>query len=232
MVGAWLDAWPQRQTAGRALTAVSVCLLAPVGLACTIAAVVAVVPPASLQARLVETFGAWTPGYSPVVMLGALGLASLTAAAAAGFRRSAVTPALCLGMVVAGFGFIGWFNPRKAQIQAQPRTELAQSLSRSTSGSTPVGVYYAKRNSTIFYLGRPIVDLGERQDEFPGVISFLSSPAPAAVITHREFVPRIESALRRGIAGDSARPAPLYVWQAKGDFVTVSNRPVSSRRRP
>ena len=226
MVGAWVDAWLQRRTTDRAVAAAGVCFLAAAGLVCTAAAVIAIAPPASLQARLMEKYGAWAPGYSLAVMLGALGLASLTAAAVAGIRRSAVVPALCLGMIVAGFTFVGWFNPRKAQIQAQPRKELAQSLSGLTPGSTPVGIYYAKRNSTIFYLGRPIVDLGEKQDEFPGVVSFLSSPAPAVVITHRKFVPAIEQSLRNNAAAGSGS---LYVWQEKGDFVAVSNRPLSHR---
>ncbi len=228
MVGAWVDAWLQRRTTDRALTAAGIGLLAAAGLVCTAAAVVAIVPPASLQARLIEMYGTWTPGYSLAAMLGAIGLASLTGAVAARLRRSLVVPVLCLGMIVAGFGFVGWFNPRKAQIQSQPRKELAQSLSGLIPDSTPVGVYYAKRNSTIFYLGRPIVDLGERQDEFPGVVSFLSSPAPAVAFTHRKFVPAIEQSLKsNGAAGSGS----LYLWQERGDFVIVSNRPLSHRRR-
>ena len=111
---------------------------------------------------------------------------------------------------------VGWFKPRLADIQAQPRKELAQHASAGLLESEPLGVYYAKRNSTIFYARRPIVDLGERDDEFEGVVSFLSSPTPATVLTHAKFVPQLEE-----------RVPGLTLWTRRGDYVLLANHPVS-----
>ena len=82
-----------------------------------------------------------------------------------------------------------------------------------------MGVYYAKRNSTPFYLRRPIVDLGEREDEFEGLVGFLSSSAPAAALTHRKFV----SALRE-------RLPQVRAVAESGDYVVVSNRALPEGR--
>ena len=229
VVGAWLDAWVERTTRERGFAAAAAVILGFVGLLCAAAAVVAAFPPQSVQARLAEQFGDWTPGASPVVILGALAAGSLSAAAAMGLRRSLVVPSLSLAMAIAGFALVGWLNPRKAEIQAQPRKELARFVSAAAPASTPVGVYYAKRNSTIFYLGRPIVDLGERRDEIEGVVRFLSSPTPAVVITHRKFLPELERSLRHGEATEASDRRPLYVWRERGDFVAVSNRPLEHR---
>jgi len=229
MVGAWLDDWLTRKSAGRGWVGFAVAALAGGAVFCGLAAALALAPPAWLQARLASKFGAWTPGFSPVVMLGAIAVGSSVAVAGARLRRAAVVPVLSGAMLVAGFGLVGWFNPRKAEIQAQPRKELAQFLASNAPAAMPVGVYYAKRNSTIFYLGRPIVDLGERQDEFAGVVRFLSSPTPAVVITHRRFLPETAASLKHGQDANASDSEPPYLWQEKGDFVALSNRPLRDR---
>ena len=127
-------------------------------------------------------------------------------------RRGVAVGLLATAMLVAGLAHAGGFKPRLAQIQAQPRKELAQFASVALSEAEPLGVYYAKRNSTIFYARRPIVDLGEREDEFEGVVEFLSSPTPAAVLTHEKFV-----------AGLMARVPTTQVWTRRGHYVLVAN---------
>jgi hypothetical protein len=226
LVGAWLDEWLERKPVGRGWTVFAFAALGLGAALCGVAALYAAAPPLWLQEQIAEKFGAWWPGGSPAVILGALGAGALVAVVAARFRRGAVVPALSGAMLVAGFGLVGWLNPRKAEIQAQPRKELAQFAAAHTAPSVPVGVYYAKRNSTIFYLGRPIVDLGERREEFPGLLRFLSSPTPAVAITHARFVPEIERALRdnRDAAGEPS-PKPCYVWERRGDYVIVGNGP-------
>jgi len=213
LVGGWLDDWLLGRTEGRGWAAGGFALLGLAGAACGAAAVIAGMTPPWLQERLARQFGEWRPGLSAVVILGALALGSLAAAGVARWRRNAVAPVLACAMALAGMAYVGWFNPRRAEIQAQPRKELAQLAAVRLPESAPLGVYYAKRNATVFYFGRPIVDLGEREDEFAGLVRFLSSPTPAAAITHARFLPE----LRRSVPG-------LRVWDQRGDYVLVANR--------
>jgi 4-amino-4-deoxy-L-arabinose transferase-like glycosyltransferase len=216
LVGAYLDAWLRRQEPGRLGHAIAFGLLAVVGLVCAVAAGLAAANPPWLQQRIQQDSGGWTPGAAPIVMLAALGAGFLGATAAARARtREAAVPLLAGAMLVAGFAHVGWFKPRVAEIQAQPRKELAQHASAGLLESEPLGVYYAKRNSTIFYARRPIVDLGERDDEFGGVVSFLSSPTPATVLTHAKFVPQLEELVPM-----------LFLWTRRGDYVLLANHPV------
>jgi 4-amino-4-deoxy-L-arabinose transferase-like glycosyltransferase len=226
LVGAWLDEWLERRPVSHGGAVFAFAALGIGAVICGTAAFLAAAPPSWLEARIEQQFGTWRPGLSPAVMLGALTAGALVAAVAARSRRGAVVPALSGAMLVAGLGLVGWLNPRKSEIQAQPRKELAQFAAASTSPSVSVGVYYAKRNSTIFYLGRPLVDLGERRDEFSGLLRFLSSPTQAVAITHARFVPEIERVLRddRDLIGEPS-PKPCYVWERRGDYVLIGNEP-------
>jgi len=221
LVGGWLDAWLNRRVAGRIGAAIAFALLALAGLACAVSAGIMAVDPAWLQDAIRDRYGSWTPGAAPIVMLAALG-AGFLGAAAAGRARRAVAPLLASAMLVAGLTHAGWFKPRLALIQAQPRKELAQFVSRALSDSEPLGVYYAKRNATIFYARRPIVDLGERREEFEGVVDFLSSPTPAALLTHEKFVEPLAQSVPE-----------LHLWTQRGHYVLLSNRALhlSGRRR-
>jgi len=211
LTGAWLDAWLEGRPVSRIWSGAAFGLIAVAGLACGAAAAVAVAMPGGVRERLAAKFGAWTPGPAPAVMLCALAVGCLAAAIAARWRRPFAVASLVGAMLVASITYIGWFGPRRAQIQAQPRKELARWLATAAPASLPVGVYYAKRNATVFYLGRPIIDLGERRDEFMGVVRFLSSPAPTAVLTHRKFV----AELRQAVPG-------LSLWSQRDDYVVVS----------
>jgi len=215
LVGAWLEEWLAGRLTDRAWRALAFAVIAVSALFCTWATMVAAAPPAWLQAKMAARFGLWTPGWSPVVILGVLAGGAWAALMGARFCRPVVVPALAGAMLVAGLVLVGWFNPHRAQIQAQPRKELAQFLSVATVGSDLVGVYHAKRNATVFYLGRPIVDLGERPEEMAGLLRFLSSPSPAVAITHRRFLPELKRSLPR-----------LWVWREEGDYLAVSNRPL------
>jgi hypothetical protein len=121
---------------------------------------------------------------------------------------------LAASVFIAGVIHVGWFKPRLAQIQAQPRKELAQFVSVAIPPSEPLGVYYAKRNATSFYARRPIVDLGEW--EIDPLLEFLSSPSPAVALTHRKFLPEIEEAISNA-----------HVWTRRGDYVLVANHPLT-----
>ena len=213
LVGGWFDAWLRRERVSRAATLSAFALLSVVGLACLIAAALGAAEHPRLMEAVRERYGDWTPGPAPLVMLSALGVGFIASAAAAKRRRQAAAPLLAAAMLVAAFGHVGWFKPRQARIQAQPRKELAKLASAALLESEPLGVYYAKRNATIFYARRPIVDLGEREDEFPGLVKFLSSPAPATALTHAQFVTQLEESLPR-----------VHVWTRRGDYVLVSNR--------
>ena len=79
--------------------------------------------------------------------------------------------------------------------------------------SEPLGVYKAKRNATIFYARRPIVDLGEWDDQ--ELISFLSSPEPRTALTHEDLVPIV----REAVPGAS-------VWMRRGRYVLITNHGV------
>ena len=213
LVGAWLDAWLQRRAVSGTGIAIAFVLLTLAGLACLACGQIAAVNPRWLQDTIGERYGEWTPGGWPIVMLAALGAGFLGAVGAAVWeRRGAAVALLATAMLVAGLAHVGWFKPRLAQIQAQPRKELAQFASVALPEAEPLGVYYAKRNSTIFYARRPIADLGEQEDEFEGVVEFLSSPTPAAVLTHEKFV-----------ASLMARAPEIQVWTRRGHYVLVAN---------
>jgi len=216
LVGAWLDAWLKGQRVSRAGTVVGLGLVAVWGLACAAAAGLLAVMPQWAEERLSHQFGDWRPGWSAVAVLGALAVGSLAAAAAGAVgKRGAAVVALCGAMAVAAVAHVGWFAPHRAEIQAQPRRELARVLARALPADERLGVYYAKRNATVFYFGRPIVDLGERGEEFPGVVRFLSSPRPSAVLTHRRFAERLEALI----------PGTRVIAE-RGDYVAVANEPV------
>jgi 4-amino-4-deoxy-L-arabinose transferase-like glycosyltransferase len=221
LVAAWFDAW-LGEFVGQELrllprdrpALVGLLALSAAGLALGAAFAVAIIMPPALKSRLAQQFGSWTPGPAPTFMLGALAAGSVGAAVAAfARRRRAVFPLLAGAMLVAGFAHVGWFKPRLAQIQAQPRKELAAFASRAVPPSEPLGVFYAKRNATIFYARRPIVDLGEWEQQ--KLVAFLASPTPATALTHSRLVPDLEAALPR-----------FYLWTQRGDFVLVSNHPL------
>ncbi len=216
LTSGWFEAWVLGRAPSRALTGLGVTLLALIGATLLAATVIAILMPLPLRARLAASWGSWTPGAAPVVMLAALAIGSTGAAAAAvAGRRRAVFPLLAAAVALAAVAHIGWFKPRLAQIQAQPRKELAQFAATALPEEEPLGVYYAKRNATIFYARRPIVDLG--QWEVAELTCFLSSPAPATALTHAKFI----SALIQEVP-------ELHVWRRRGDFVLVSNHPIPS----
>ena len=213
LVGGWLDAWVSRARVSRGAVVFAVSLLGVLALACLAAAALLAAGHPAVMDPLREKYGDWTPGPSALVILGALGLGFLAACAAVVSRRPGSVPALLSGaLLVAGLAHVGWFKPRLAQIQAQPRKELAQFVSAALPESEPLGVYYAKRNSTIFYARRPIVDLGERDHEFAGVVDFLFSSAAATLLTHERFVTQLEESLPE-----------VFVWTRRGHYVLVSN---------
>ncbi len=211
LVAGWFEAWLEQRARGSIWTALGFGLLAAAGLALAAAAAIALAMPPFVRDRLSTQFGPWTPGPAPVVMLAALAAGSLAAPLAAALgRRRAVAPILITAMLAAGAAHIGWFKPRLAQIQAQPRKELAQFAGRVLPASEPLGVYKAKRNATIFYARRPIVDLGEWEDE--ELVSFLSSPDPRTALTHEDLVPL----LRERVPG-------VHIWIRRGSYLLVTN---------
>ena len=212
LVGAWLDAWMERRQVARWPTGVALAILGLVGVPCLLLGAVAAFLPGFIADRLPQSYGDWTPGFSPVVILASLGIGSCAAVLLARRHRRALAPVLVLTMLVAGLAYAGWFKPRLALIQAQPRKELAQLASRLLPASEPLGVYCAKRNSTIFYLRRPIVDLGETKEEFAGVLAFLSAARPAAVLTHSRFLADLEG-----------RKVRFSVLGRRGDYVLIAN---------
>ncbi len=218
LLGAWFDDFIGREDKllpHNQLAIAGFIILALLGLVLGAAFALALIMPPPIASRLRDQFGTWTPGPAPLVMLGALMLGSLGAAIAAFTQqRKAVFPFLAGAMLIAGFAHVGWFKPRLAQIQSQPRKELAAFASRAVPLSEPLGVFYAKRNATIFYSRRPIVDLGEW--EVQKLVAFLSSPTPATALTHAKFLPELEKAL----------PGKIYLWTRRGDYLLVSNHPL------
>ena len=220
LVGAWLDAWLAGRSAKTRWAALGLTLIGVVGL---VAAVAALVGPALLAHGKIAAAQrwpqGWSPGWPPVVILGVIAAGSL-AALLGGLlgARGIVVPALAGAVVVAGVVHAGWLEPRIAQMQAQPRKELARLAARTLPGSEPLGVFYAKRNATVFYFGRPIVDLGEWDPA--ELTSFLSSPTAAAAITHVKYLPLV----RDSVAG-------VRVVARRGDYVLVCNegRPAAVR---
>ena len=211
LVAGWFDAWFEERAKGSAWTGLGFGLLVTIGLALAAATAIAVVMPPFVRERLSAQFGSWTPGAAPVVMLAVLAAGSLLAPIAAAFgRRRAVAPVLAAAMLAAAAAHIGWFKPHLAQIQAQPRKELARFAGEILPQSEPLGVYKAKRNATIFYARRPIVDLGEWDDQ--ELVSFLSSPDPRTALTHEELVP----ILREEVPG-------VHVWMRRGSYLLVTN---------
>ncbi len=213
MLGAWLDESLRRGWRPRwALSAARVGL-GVVALACLALAFAAFSMPPAIADRISARYGPWTPGPAPGIMLLCLGLGAGIASLIAAARRRALIPVLAASMALAGLVHVGWFRPRLAQIEAQPRKELALTAARVLPVSEPLGVYYAKRNSTIFYLGRPIVDLGETEEDLDRVIAFLSAPHPRALITHRKFLPRLER-----------ESGPLDLLARRGEYILIANR--------
>lgn len=225
LVAGWFEAWFERRADGPAWSALAFGLLAAIGLALAAAAAVAIIMPPALSGRLSSQFGSWTPGVAPIVMLASLSAGALAATIiAAARRRAAVFPLLAASMLVAAIAHIGWFKPRLKQIHDQPRKEIAQFAGAVLPPSEPLGVYKAKRNATIFYARRPIVDLGEWEDR--ELVSFLSSPDPRTALTHEDLVPII----RQEVPGAS-------VWMRRGTYVLVTNHGVEhiwapARERP
>ena len=214
LVAGWFEAWFERRADGPAWSALAFGLLAAIGLALAAAAAVAIIMPPALSGRLSSQFGSWTPGVAPIVMLASLSAGALAATVmAAARRRAAVFPLLAASMLVAAIAHIGWFKPRLKQIHDQPRKEIAQFAGAVLPPSEPLGVYKAKRNATIFYARRPIVDLGEWEDR--ELVSFLSSPDPRTALTHEDLVPII----RQEVPGAS-------VWMRRGTYVLVTNHGV------
>jgi len=214
LVAGWFEAWFERRADGPAWSALAFGLLAAIGLALAAAAAVAIIMPPALSGRLSSQFGSWTPGVAPIVMLASLSAGALAAGIiAAARRRAAVFPLLAASMLVAAIAHIGWFKPRLKQIHDQPRKEIAQFAGAVLPPSEPLGVYKAKRNATIFYARRPIVDLGEWEDR--ELVSFLSSPDPRTALTHEDLVPII----RQEVPGAS-------VWMRRGTYVLVTNHGV------
>jgi len=214
LVAAWFDSWFQRRADGAAWSALAFGLLTAIGLALAAAAAFAIIMPPALSDRLSSQFGSWTPGLAPVVMLVSLSAGALAATIfAAVRRRTAVFPLLAASMLVAAIAHIGWFKPRLKQIHDQPRKEIAQFAGSVLPPSEPLGVYKAKRNATIFYARRPIVDLGEWDDR--ELISFLSSPDPRTALTHEDLVPIV----REEMPGAS-------VWMRRGRYVLITNHSV------
>ncbi|MFB3880783.1 MAG: ArnT family glycosyltransferase [Armatimonadota bacterium] len=226
LVAGWYDRWVRREDRAAGAAAVGFGLLGVVGLALAALAGVAALMPAVVRERIATQFGPWTPGAAPVVMLTALAAGSLGAVAtfvvgrpsAAGGAppaaggRATVFPLLASAMLAALTAHVGWFKPRLSLIQSQPRKELAQLAGAMLPADEPLGVFYAKRNATIFYARRPIVDLGEWEPE--KLVAFLSSPSPATALTHARFLSLVE------------REAPrAQLWTRRGDFVLVSNHP-------
>jgi 4-amino-4-deoxy-L-arabinose transferase-like glycosyltransferase len=211
LVGGWLDRWLAREGTARVGSGVASALLGLTGVAAAALLAIAAIMPPALHRRLAEQFGSWTPGPAPLVMLAALAVGSLGAVVAAFIgRRGAVAPLLAGGMLVAATTHIGWFKPRIAEIQAQPRKELSQFASVAIPRSEPLGVFYAKRNATVFYARRPIVDLGEWEPD--RLVSFLAPAEPAVALTHVKFLPLLEESLPE-----------VFVWTRRGDFVLVAN---------
>ncbi len=189
----------------------SFALLGLVGAAAAAGVVIAVtLPPFAIRA--LARFDGWTPGIAPAIMLGALAVSFLTAAVAARWRRAVVVPALAAGMFIAGIVHIGWFKERWALIQAQPRRNLAVYAAATLPANEPFGVYYAKRNSTIFYLKRPLVDLGEWDPQ--ELVAFLSPPRPVTALTYEEVLPELTKAHCR-----------FHVVRQDGAYVLVANHP-------
>ncbi len=209
LVGAWLDAWLARRTRERGSAAVAFALLGLLGAVCLAAAWIAYAQPPFVRAALAR-YGEWTPGLSPVVMTAALGVGFAVAALSAAVRRELVVPALVAGMLVAAVGHIGWFKERHSLIEAQPRKELAQYAAATRPAGERLGVYYAKRNATVYYFGRPIVDLGEWEAQ--KLAKFLRAERPSAAITDRKFWPWLQK-----------QHVPASVLQRRGEYVLLVN---------
>jgi hypothetical protein len=173
-----------------------------------------------LRARMAEQFGGWEPGAAPRVMLVALAAASLGAVGGlmAGKPR-VVFPVLAAGMLVAAVAHIGWFKPRIKELQDEPRKELAIVAGEVMPRSEPLGVFYAKRNATIFYARRPIVDLGEWE---PGLlVSFLGAPGPRTALTEEKFVGVVREKL-----------PDVDVWMRRGRYVLLANHSLKEIMAP
>jgi 4-amino-4-deoxy-L-arabinose transferase-like glycosyltransferase len=236
LVGGWLDAWLAGRAVARRCLCIPAALLGLVGALSATVACLAIVQPAFVEERLARQFGDWQPGPAPAVIACALAAGAFLALAAARWRRGALVPCLAASMLVAGLAHVGWFAMRIAAIQAQPRKELAQLASELLLPEEPLGVYYAKRNATVFYFRRPIavrfsapsgsgaerrvVDLGEREDDLPKVARFLASPRPAAVLTHQQFVSRLQHTLGRAPGPASSR---VHLLARRGAFLLLAN---------
>jgi 4-amino-4-deoxy-L-arabinose transferase-like glycosyltransferase len=211
LVGAWLDAWLRRASLGRGGAAFGLSALAAGGALCVVGIVIALGCREWLQQKVAAQYGSWQVGTGPVVILAALALGSFGAAVAAAMgRRRALVPLLAGAMLFAAAAHTGWFKPHIAEIQAQPRKELAQLASAVLGETEPLGIFYAKRPATTFYARRPITDLGEDRPAL--LAAFLSSPSPATALTHVKCLEALPD--MRG---------ELHVWTRRGDYVLVSN---------
>ncbi len=216
LVGAWLDAWLAGRTRERTSVWAAWGLLGLVAVLCAFGAVLAGVYPPALAKAVAAQNGPWTPGPALTVVLASLAAGFLSALVAARRRPGWMVPLLSAGVLAAGLCYVGWFKPHWTLIQAQPRKELAMHAARLLPHSEPLGVYYAKRNSTIFYLARPIVDLGEWEPA--RLAAFLNSLHPAAALTHVKFVTTLREA-----------NVPFDVVEQRGEYVLLRNRRLGPR---
>jgi len=217
LVGGWFDAWLSRRDVRTSSVRLGIALLGIVGLLAATGAILAAAMPPFVETRIAARYGIWRPGLGPAVMLIALALGSLGAAAlAAADRRRLVFPVIAGSIVIAALAHVGWFKPKLAAIQAQPRKELSEFAGSALPETEPLGVFYAKRNATIFYARRPIVDLGEWEPE--GLLSFLSDHRPAGAITHCKFLPALEDQL-----GD------VHVLMRRGEYVLIANHALGAQ---
>ncbi len=216
LVGGLFDEWMSGRMPSVAARRATAAALIVVGIPVSLTALVLALNlyPAVEQAYA-QRYGAWRPGGSPVVMLSALGVGSFVAPLAVLGQRARLTfGALAMSVGIALFAYAGWLKPRLSLIQSQPRKELAILAGAVLPLDEPLGVYKAKRNATIFYARRPIVDLGEWE---PGkLVAFLSSPSPATALTDEPSLQTIEKDVPK-----------LSVWTKRGRFVLISNHPVS-----
>ena len=105
-------------------------------------------------------------------------------------RRASVVPALAVAMLAAGLLYVGWFGPHHAYIQAQPRKELASTRPQRCRRRAVRGLLCEKYNSTIFYLGRPLLDLGARDAK--KLVDFLRGRSRSRRLTHRKVLAELD----------------------------------------
>ncbi len=192
-------------------------ILVAIGTIIGLVAAVALTSLPAVERLYAQRLGEWRPGSAPGIMLGVLALGCLIGGVVLWCKRTRLAfCALAVGIGAALFVHVGWFKPHLALIQSQPRKELAQFAGATLPPDEPLGVYKAKRNATIFYAQRPIVDLGEWEPE--KLVVFLSSRSPATALTDVKSLEMVEQRL-----------PSVYVWMQRGEFVLVSNHTVDGR---